>query len=51
MVHSQYWTVTKIALEYPAVAPSQGDPVTIILQVQSLHVLQQVIGRGDVEVG
>ena len=43
--------LTEIPLRCPRVALSQEDPAALVLQVQSVHGLQQPTGRVAVEVG
>lgn len=49
LLHHQDWTLMETPLRYLAVVLSQGEPVTMVLQDQSLHVPQQV--TDGVEVG
>lgn len=48
LAHYYHWTLIEIPLRHPAVVPSPGYLMVIILQNQSLHVFQQVIDVVDV---
>ena len=43
LLHHQYWTLTEMPLRYPAVGLNHRNPLGMVLQDWSLHVLQQVI--------
>jgi len=48
LLHYQYWIFTETPLGYPAIVLCHGDPAALVLQDQSLHVLQQFIYEVDV---
>ena len=52
--HHHHQTLTETPLTHPAVAPSHGDPVAIVvivLQDYFLHMLKQVTDVTDVRLG
>lgn len=51
LAHHHHRTLTKTFLVHLAVVLSHENPVAIVLQDQSLHILQQVLDGVDVKVG
>ena len=51
LLHYQYWVLTGTFLDYPVVALCHGDPSTLNLHGQHLHMLQQFTVGVDIEVG
>ena len=46
LLHHKYWALTGALIRYPVYILSHEDPVTLCLQDQSIHKLQQVTDGG-----